>query len=63
MNLSGLRLPTRSVILPAFSLGLFTMGQLVRFTRSAVMEIRNEDYMRTAYSKGIRDQRIYVRIF
>lgn len=57
----GMRLPTRSVILPAFSLGLFTMGQLVRFTRSAVMEIRNEDYVRTAYSKGIRDKRIYVK--
>jgi peptide/nickel transport system permease protein len=60
-NLLGLRLPTRSVILPAFSLGLFTMGQLVRFTRSAVMEIRSEDYIRTAYSKGIRDNRIYVK--
>lgn len=60
-SLLGLRLPTRSVILPAFSLGLFTMGQLVRFTRSAVMEIRNEDYVRTAYSKGIRDNRIYVK--
>ena len=57
----GIRLPTRSVILPAFSLGLFTMGQLVRFTRSAVMEIRNEDYVRTAYSKGLHDKRIYVR--
>ncbi len=57
----GLRLPTRSVILPAFSLGLFTMGQLVRFTRSAVMEIRSEDFVRTAYSKGIRDRRIYLR--
>jgi peptide/nickel transport system permease protein len=60
-NLLGLRLPTRSVILPAFSLGLFTMGQLVRFTRSAVMEIRNEDYVRTAYSKGLPDKRIYVK--
>jgi ABC-type dipeptide/oligopeptide/nickel transport system permease component len=57
----GIRLPTRSVILPAFSLGLFTMGQLVRFTRSAVMEIRNEDYVRTAYSKGLHDRRIYVK--
>ncbi len=57
----GLRLPTRSVILPAFALGVFTMGQLVRFTRSAVLEVRNEDYVRTAYSKGIGDRRIYLR--
>jgi ABC-type dipeptide/oligopeptide/nickel transport system permease component len=57
----GIRLPTRSVILPAFSLGLFTMGQLVRFTRSAVLEIRSEDYIRTAYSKGIPDRRVYIK--
>lgn len=56
----GLTLPTRSVLLPAFSLSLFTMGQLIRFTRSAVLEIRNEDYVRTAYSKGIADGKVYV---
>lgn len=42
-----------SVVLPAFALGLATMGQLVRLTRSAVLEIRNEDYIRTARSKGL----------
>jgi ABC-type dipeptide/oligopeptide/nickel transport system permease component len=57
----GLTLPTRSVLLPAFSLSLFTMGQLVRFTRSAVMEIRCEDYVRTAYSKGIAHRKVYIR--
>jgi ABC-type dipeptide/oligopeptide/nickel transport system permease component len=51
----------RSVILPAFALGLFTMGQLVRLTRSAVLEIRGEDYIRTAYSKGLRSRLIYSR--
>jgi ABC-type dipeptide/oligopeptide/nickel transport system permease component len=51
----------RSVILPAVALGFFTMGQLVRLTRSAVLEIRNEDYIRTAYSKGLRSQIIYTR--
>jgi len=57
----GMTLPTRSVVLPAFSLALFTMGQLVRFTRSAVMEIRSEDFVRTAYSKGIADHKVYIR--
>lgn len=57
----GMTLPTRSVVLPAFSLSLFTMGQLVRFTRSAVMEIRSEDFVRTAYSKGIADRKVYFR--
>ena len=60
-TLLGITLPTTSVILPAFSLGLFTMGQLVRFTRSAVMEIKSEDFVRTAYSKGLVDKHIYIR--
>ena len=57
----GMELPTKSVILPAFALGLFTTGQLVRFTRSAVLEIKNEDFIRTAYSKGLSDKHIYIR--
>ncbi|MBA7620504.1 Glutathione transport system permease protein GsiC [subsurface metagenome] len=57
----GLRLPTKSVVLPAFALSLFTTGQLARFTRSAVMEIKNEDYIRTAHSKGLPRLIIYMR--
>jgi peptide/nickel transport system permease protein len=57
----GLELPTQSVVLPAFALSLFTMGQLVRFTRAAVLEIRSQDYIRTAYSKGLTDRQIYLK--
>jgi len=57
----GLKLPDKSIVLPAFALSLFTTGQLVRFTRSAVMEVRNEDYVRTAHSKGLPRLRIYLK--
>jgi peptide/nickel transport system permease protein len=57
----GLHLPDKSIILPAFALSLFTTGQLVRFTRSAVMEVQSEDYIRTAHSKGLGKMRIYLR--
>lgn len=50
-----------SVVLPAFALSLFPMGQLVRMTRSSVLEIRGEDYIRTANSKGLRPRVIYLR--
>lgn len=50
-----------SVILPAFALSISTMGSLVRLTRSAVLEVRQEDYVRTAYSKGLSAQVVYVR--
>jgi peptide/nickel transport system permease protein len=51
----------RSLVMPAFVLGLPTMGALVRLTRSSVLEIRGEDYVRTAYSKGLDSKLIYVR--
>lgn len=50
-----------SVVLPAIALGFASMGQLVRLTRSSVLEIRNEDYIRTARSKGISQLKIGVR--
>ena len=51
----------KSVILPAFVLGLPTMGQIVRLTRSAVLEIRGEDFIRTAHSKGLEPRTIYIK--
>jgi peptide/nickel transport system permease protein len=51
----------KSVIMPAFVLGLPTMGQIVRLTRSAVLEIRGEDFIRTAHSKGLEPRVIYVK--
>jgi ABC-type dipeptide/oligopeptide/nickel transport system permease component len=57
----GMQLPDKSIILPAFALSLFTMGQLVRFTRSAVMEVMNADYVTTARSKGLKKMRIYLK--
>jgi ABC-type dipeptide/oligopeptide/nickel transport system permease component len=51
----------RSVVLPAFALSISTMGSLVRLTRSAVLEVRQEDYVRTAYSKGLSPQKVYLK--
>jgi peptide/nickel transport system permease protein len=51
----------RSVVLPSFVLGLPVMGQIVRLTRSAVLEIRGEDYIRTARSKGLEPRVIYTK--
>ena len=51
----------KSVVLPAFVLGLPVMGQIVRLTRSAVLEIRSEDFIRTAHSKGLEPRTIYVK--
>ena len=51
----------KSVILPAFVLGISTMGQILRLTRSTVLEIRGEDFIRTARSKGLEPRTIYIK--
>lgn len=51
----------KSVVLPAFVLSLPVMGELLRLTRSAALEIRNEDFVRTAFSKGLRRRTIYIK--
>ena len=51
----------KSVVLPAFVLGLPTMGQLVRLTRSAVLEIRGEDFIRTAIKRNLNRMVIYTK--
>jgi peptide/nickel transport system permease protein len=51
----------KSVVMPAFVLGLPTMGQIVRLARSTVLEIRGEDFIRTAHSKGLEPRTIYVK--
>jgi len=61
IKLLGINFPTKSIVLPAFALSLFTTGQLTRFTRSAVLEIKNEDYIKTARSKGLSRKIIYIR--
>ena len=47
-------------ILPALTLGLFYAAYIARLTRSSMLEIRSEDYMRTARAKGLSEARVYL---
>jgi len=42
-----------SLLLPAFSLALLQMGLLARITRSTMVEILRQDFIRTARAKGL----------
>ena len=44
----------RSVILPVISMGLGGAGILARFTRSAMLEVLGQPYIRTASAKGVQ---------
>jgi ABC-type dipeptide/oligopeptide/nickel transport system permease component len=46
------------IILPAFALCGGTLALLTRMTRSSVLEELSLDYIRTAYSKGLRSRRV-----
>lgn len=43
----------KSIILPAFSLGMVGIAQITRHLRSSLMETMGADYVRTAFSKGV----------
>ena len=44
-----------NLVLPALTLGAFTMASIARLTRSAVLEVLRADYIRTARAKGVAE--------
>lgn len=50
--------PIRPWVLPTVALGSTSMGFIARLTRSSVLEIKRQDYVRTARAKGLGDQAV-----
>src|SRR5690606_22808414 len=46
------------LVLPAITLGLSQAAYIVRMTRSAMVDVLSEDYIRTARSKGVAELRV-----
>jgi ABC-type dipeptide/oligopeptide/nickel transport system permease component len=51
----------RHLIMPAVTLGSFFAAGMVRLTRSAMLEVLDSDYIRTARSKGLRELTVIRR--
>jgi peptide/nickel transport system permease protein len=49
------------LILPAVSLALLVIGVLTRLTRSGLVDVVHEDYVRTAYAKGLGTRPVIAR--
>jgi ABC-type dipeptide/oligopeptide/nickel transport system permease component len=45
-----------NLILPAVTVGLFTAARTMRLTRSALLEVLGQDYVRTARAKGVAER-------
>jgi ABC-type dipeptide/oligopeptide/nickel transport system permease component len=52
---------TKYIIMPAIALGTGMMGLVMRVTRSSVIEIMSEDYVRTARAKGLGESSVLWR--
>lgn len=46
------------LMLPVLTLSYLSIGRFIRFTRSAMLEALKNDYIRTAYAKGLTHQRV-----
>lgn len=51
----------RSLLLPALTLGTSLAGLVTRLTRSSMLEVLDQDYIRTAHSKGLHDRAVMLR--
>ncbi len=51
----------RHVVLPALTLGLLGAGWYARMVRSAMIDVLNQDYVRTARAKGLSNARVLLR--
>jgi peptide/nickel transport system permease protein len=48
----------KHLVLPGFTLGLFSTGLVMRLTRSAMLDVLSEDYVRTARAKGLSERTV-----
>jgi glutathione transport system permease protein len=51
----------RSLVLPAVTLAAASAAVIARFTRSSLLEVLGEDFVRTARAKGVGERRVLAR--
>lgn len=60
LPVSGMESNT-SIILPALTLGFGLSAILTRMTRTSLLEVLNDDYIRTARAKGLSERTVILR--
>jgi len=61
LDLDALRSSLIHLVLPALTLGYFSTAVIARMTRSSMLEVLGQDYMRTARAKGLAERLIVLR--
>ncbi|PKP51815.1 MAG: ABC transporter permease [Bacteroidetes bacterium HGW-Bacteroidetes-1] len=57
---NGEYLDLKNLILPAITLGIRPLAIVVELTRTSLLEVLSQDYIRTAYAKGLKKWRVVV---
>ncbi len=60
-DFNSLIMQLRQIAMPVIVLSLFFTAQVSRFTRSSMLDNLNQDYVRTARSKGLSERHVIVR--
>lgn len=58
---SGRTLTLKNLILPAITLGIRPLAIIVQLTRGAMLDVLHQDYIRTAYAKGLQKKTVILR--
>lgn len=58
---SGKELELKNIILPAITLGIRPLAIITQLTRSSMLDVLDQDYIRTAYAKGLRKRVVIFR--
>lgn len=59
--IEGRHLELKNLILPAITLGFRPLAIIVQLTRSSMLEVLSQDYIRTAKAKGLSEYRIIIK--
>lgn len=51
----------KSIVLPAITLGFMQMASIARVTRSSMLEVIRQDYIRTARAKGVSENKVITK--
>jgi peptide/nickel transport system permease protein len=49
------------LILPASVLAIYSLASYVRYMRAGMLDVLHQDYVRTAYAKGLRERQVMLR--
>ena len=54
-------LTLKNLVLPALTLGIRPLAIITQLTRSAMLDVLNQDYIRTAYAKGLSKKTVILK--